>query len=65
MSPKAARRLRILLDLPRVPRTMSAEQRLSYRQLKARYSALPSNVRALFCANVSALRSTMATATLS
>lgn len=59
MSPRVARSLRALLNLPRCPRDMDPKQRLAYRSIKARYLALPSPARALFLSNVALLQSTM------
>ncbi len=63
MSPRASRTIRRVLDLPRLPKSMSKAQRVWYRSLKAKYRALPAPAKRLFLDNVTALKSTMPTVT--
>ncbi len=55
MSPRPARAIRLVLNLPRLPKQMDRTQRLSYRLAKRRYAKLPWNARHLFLDNVAAL----------
>lgn len=45
-----------MLELPRIPSTMKPQERLHYRQTKARYTKLPSPAKATFLDDVTALR---------
>ena len=56
MSPKKARELRRVLDLPRLPKMMNEMERLQYRQAKARYAKVPAPGRAAFLDDVTAMK---------
>jgi hypothetical protein len=56
MTNRVCRRLRKLLNLPRVPKTMGTVDRLAYRNLKARFKRLPAPARAIFLANLKTLQ---------
>ena len=58
MSPKKARELRRVLDLPRLPKAMNEMERLQYRQAKARYAKMPVPARATFLDDVAGLKRT-------
>lgn len=60
MSPRAARNIRLALDLPRLPKDMSKVERLHYRQTKARYNALPAPAKATFLDDVHWLKAQFA-----
>lgn len=56
MNNKKCRELRKVLDLPRLPKMMNAQERRHYRQTKARYVKLSHIAKATFLDDVTALK---------
>lgn len=56
MTNRQAREIRRVLELPRIPKTMNTQERLHYRQTKARYTKLPWPAKSIFLDDVTALR---------
>jgi hypothetical protein len=56
MSPRKARAIRTVLDLPRLPSQMNPTQRHLYRSAKRRYNEMPAPARATFLDDVTELK---------
>ncbi len=56
MNNRAARSIRKVLDLPRLPKSMNALEREQYRQAKRTYNALPAPERSTFLDDVTKLK---------
>lgn len=56
MSPRKAAAIRRILDLPRLARDMTSQQRALYRSAKRKYNRLPAPARAAFLDDVTELK---------